>query len=241
MPILRLAANCVLSALLAPTCAICDDILDMPLDGCVCKNCWEAVNVITGPLCDRCGDPCADARVCPSCIAHPRLIQRTRSIGEYDGTLRQLIHALKYSQRYSIAEGLAALMWESARSLLLDADCVAPVPLHRKRERERGFNQAAELARHLGPPMIEPLVRIRYTPTQVELAAEQRRSNVQNAFALRKPRFGLAAELAGLSVVLVDDVSTTSSTLEACASVLVEAGVKQVCAVTAARVVTRQR
>jgi ComF family protein len=165
------------------------------------------------------------------------MIARTRAIGEYDGTLRELIHALKYQQRHSIARGLAALMRESGRSVLQNADCVVPVPLHRRRERTRGFNQARELARRLGPPVLEPLVRIRHTVPQVELAADQRHENLRNAFGLRKR----ATNLKGMRVVLVDDVSTTGATLETCAMVLRDAGVAEAHALTAARVVSRLR
>jgi ComF family protein len=239
--VLRLAANSLVSALLAPSCALCNEILETPLDGCVCINCWKTVKPITPPICDMCGDPWADSRVCSSCIAHPRVIRRTRAIGEYDGTLREAIHALKYEHRYSVAAPLAALMWACGRGVLYDADCVVPVPLHRKRERQRGFNQARELARWLGPPMIDALIRVRHTSSQVDLPADRRRANVQNAFAIRAARFGRAPVVDGLRVVLVDDVSTTGSTLESCAAVLLAAGAKDVSALTAARVVTERR
>jgi ComF family protein len=236
----RTSANAMISALLAPTCAACSAILDTPLDGCVCRNCWTSVSRIKPPVCDICGDPLSplvDQPVCSHCASHPRVITRTRAIGEYDGTLRELIHALKYQQRHSIANGLAALMRESGRSVLDEADYVVPVPLHRRRERTRGFNQARELARRLGPPLLEPLVRIKHTVPQVELAADQRRANLRGAFRMRKRAFNLK----GMRAVLVDDVSTTGATLEACAMVLREAGVEEVLALTAARVVTRNR
>ena len=236
----RTSANAMISALLAPTCAACSAVLDTPLDGCVCGNCWASVVRINPPVCAICGDPLSpsvDPPVCPHCASHPRVITRTRAIGEYDGTLRELIHALKYQQRHSIANGLAVLMRESGRSVLHDADCVVPVPLHTRRERTRGFNQARELARRLGPPLLEPLVRIRYTVPQVELAADQRHDNLRGAFRMRKR----ASSVKGRRVVLIDDVSTTGATLEACAIVLRHAGVAEVHALTAARVVSRHR
>jgi ComF family protein len=236
----RTAANAMISALLAPTCAACSAILDTPLAGCVCRNCWTSVALITPPVCDICGDPLSplvDPPVCSHCASHPRMITRTRAIGEYDGTLRELIHALKYQQRHSIANGLAVLMRESGSPVLNGADCVVPVPLHPRRERTRGFNQARELARRLGPLVLEPVVRIKHTVPQVELAADQRHANLRGAFRMRKR----AVNLKGMRVVLVDDVSTTGATLEACAMVLKEAGVEEVHAITAARVVTRNR
>lgn len=114
------------------------------------------------------------------------------------------------------------------------ADALVPVPLHRSRRRARGFNQAEELARHLGPRVLPALRRVRATPSQTDLPASRRHANVRGAFALLR-----GIDVRDLSVVLVDDVSTTGATLEACARVLKAAGAGEVRAVTAARVVSR--
>ena len=114
--------------------------------------------------------------------------------------------------------------------LLDGTDGVVPVPLHRGRERTRGFNQARELARYLERPLLDVLVRTRKTPAQADLPAAKRAANVSGAFAIAKG----APPLDGLVVVLVDDVSTTGATLNACAAPLVSAGVKEVRALTAA-------
>jgi len=110
-----------------------------------------------------------------------------------------------------------------------------PVPLHRARRRSRGFNQADDLARHIGPPVVHALRRTRHTRTQTALPAPERRANVAGAFAVTSR----AAALLGATVLLVDDVRTTGATLEACATALKEqAGVRAVFALTAARVET---
>jgi ComF family protein len=111
-----------------------------------------------------------------------------------------------------------------------------PVPLHRSRKRARGFNQADEIARHLAVPAANVLKRVRPTASQTDLPAAERHANVRNAFVL-----GRHADVSGLVVVLVDDVSTTGATLESCARVLVDAGAREVRALTAARVVSRPR
>jgi ComF family protein len=151
--------------------------------------------------------------------------------------MKDIIHALKYERRRSIAPPLGRLMRECGADLLRDADVVVPVPLHRRREYRRGFNQAEDLAAHLGLPVIGMLSRAKYTHSQIDLPKHQRQENVKGAFALvpgsRLPAPGIA--------VLVDDVSTTGSTLEACARVLKSAGVKEVRALTAARVVNERR
>src|SRR5947208_13183225 len=130
------------------------------------------------------------------------------------------------------------MMRGRGREMLENADCVVPVPLHRRRERSRGFNQARELARHLGLPVFDILVRRRYTRSQIELAADRRHANVHGAFALRRNWFGPPPGPGGRTLVLVDDVSTTGATLEACAVVLKASGATVIYALTAARVVT---
>jgi len=113
-------------------------------------------------------------------------------------------------------------------------DMVVPVPLHWRRRRQRGFNQAEALARALGLPWRNALRRTRRTPSQTDLPAAQRHANVRNAFALRR-----RASVSGRSILLTDDVATTGATLEACATVLRAAGAREVRALTVARVASR--
>jgi ComF family protein len=157
-------------------------------------------------------------------------IAKSCAIGPYEGTLRDVIHALKYDGRRSVAPRLASLMATQARGLLEGANVVIPVPLHRSRQRERGFNQAEDLARGLGLPVSCALRRIKSTRPQVDLPASERKRNVHDAFALNRPL------VTDSIIVLVDDVTTTGATLEACARVLIAAGAQEVRAVTAARV-----
>jgi ComF family protein len=123
-------------------------------------------------------------------------------------------------------------MVESATDLLAGVRASVPVPLHRARHRQRGFNQAHDLARHLGLPVRHALRRVRHTDAQATLDGSARWSNVEGAFAVTRQ----AAALQGAVVVLVDDVRTTGATLEACARALLRAGVAEVRALTAARV-----
>jgi ComF family protein len=232
--------DAVLAVVLAPTCAVCDRPLDRPTRGPVCGACWSSIVPITPPLCDGCGDPLPSWRRvdlplsrCPRCRGD-RII-RTRAIGAYEGTLGRIVHALKYDGRRRVAKPLAALAATAGAELLADADVVVPVPLHRSRLGARGFNQAAEIARHLGVPMAHGLRRVRRTRSQTDLPAASRHANVRGAFAVA-PRF----EPRGLVIVLVDDVSTTGATLAACAEPLVAGGAADVRALTAARVVTRR-
>ena len=118
--------------------------------------------------------------------------------------------------------------------VLQGADVVVPVPLHPWRHAVRGFNQAAELARPLPLPGVRALRRVRYTAPQADLPAEQRHANIRGAFQVRR-----SADVAGACIVLIDDVSTTGATLEACARALLEGGAREVRALIAARAVSR--
>ena len=237
---LGLAADAVLSVVLAPSCAACHELLDHPTAGPVCHRCWQSILPITPPLCSRCADPLPSWRsisvplsLCPRCRRRPSPISCARAIGMYDGSLRAVIHALKYQGRRSLARPLAIMMRARGADVIADADFVVPVPLHPSRRRARGFNQAADLARHLGTPVLPALRRVRATATQTGLPAARRHGNVRAAFALTRA----GQRVAGRRVVLIDDVSTTGATLDACARALKEAGVREVRALTAARVV----
>jgi ComF family protein len=208
----------------------------------VCDACWRSILPFTPPLCPRCGDPLpswrsAAAALCARCRNSSSPIVLARAAGEYDGTLREIVHAFKYDGRRSVAAPLAALMRARGAEVLSGADAVVPVPLHPSRRRSRGFNQADDLARHLSLPTVAALRRTRATLDQITLPAAERHDNVQRAFAATRA----ARALCGAVAVLVDDVSTTGATLEACAQALVEVGVAEVRALTAARVPSGRR
>lgn len=237
--------------LLAPECAVCRIPLDTLTEGPVCRHCWTRVSLFTPPICDGCGDPLPSDRspaggrlVCVRCARRQTPIDRARAVGAYDGTLRDLIHAMKYDGRPSLARQLGDLLARTGADLVCGADFAVPVPLHWSRYYSRGFNQAAELAARLPLPMVSALRRARHTDAQAGLGARQRERNVGDAFALSWgtrwwrcvwPFRARMPALRGATVVLVDDVSTTGATLEACARVLKEAGVGEVRALTVAR------
>ncbi len=240
---LRRVADGALAVLLAPSCAACHTPLLEPTRGPICQSCWDGIDTLPPPLCSHCGDPLPSWRVisvlearCARCRRRPSRLTSCRAMGPYAGSLRQIVHALKYGHRRSIAIELGRRMRVACEDVLTGASVVVPVPLHRLRQWTRGFNQAAELARYLDLPVLPALKRVRATPSQTDLPAARRHANVRNVFALRR-RY----EVRGLCVVLVDDVSTTGATLEACARVLIEAGAREVRAVTVARVASRPR
>jgi ComF family protein len=202
------------------------------------------VRLLTGPFCRTCGDPLPSWRVisvaleqCPRCRRGPGRVDAARAAGEYEGTLREILHAFKYEGRRVLAGPLAAMLRAAGAGILGDADASVPVPLHPWRRMRRGFNQADDLARRLDVPMLRALWRVRATVPQTGLKAAARRRNVRHAFRLspflsRERRHRL---LEGRIVVLVDDVRTTGATLEACAAALKDAGAREVRALTVAR------
>jgi ComF family protein len=239
---LRALADAALSVMLAPLCAICGVVLPRPLDGAVCADCWALVARFSPPWCATCGQPLPSARSaadgrCQPCSVALGAANCARAVGAFDGGLADVVHALKYGRRPSVAPPLAALMRAAAADVAGAIEVVVPVPLHPRRERERGFNQAALLAAGLGPPLCAALRRVRHTAPQVGLSGAARRDNLQGAFALTRR----AVRLAGRQVALIDDVLTTGATAGACAELLVAAGARSVVVVTAARAVRARR
>lgn len=235
----RALADALVSVVIAPACACCDRALEEPSRGAVCQPCWDSIPCVTGPVCTVCGDALPSWRDggpharCARCRRSARVITCGRSIASYEGTLREILHALKYDRRRTVARRLAALMASRGADVLCGADAVVPVPLHMFRQYSRGFNQAAELARHLDMPVLDCLRRTRRTVTQTDLPEARRHANVRGAFRLR------GRVPAGSVLVVVDDVSTTGATVDACAQALLAGGAKEVRALTAARAAAR--
>ena len=218
-------------------------MLYAPGAGPVCSACWSRIRRLSPPLCRTCGDPLASWRVvsdalaqCARCRRRPPALTIARAAGEYEGSLRDVIHAFKYEGRRGLAAPLGRLAATEGADVLRGADWVVPVPLHLVRRLQRGFNQADDLTRELGLPVAHVLWRPRLTAAQTGLSAWARRRNVRGAFALSPFwRWRRRSDLAGRVVVLVDDVRTTGATLNACAEVLLDAGVGEVRALTVAR------
>jgi ComF family protein len=176
--------------------------------------------------------------LCGACRRRPPGFDYARAAARYDGVVREALHAFKFRGRWALAAPLGDLLVEAVAGRLPEGvpDLLLPVPLHPRRERERGFNQASLLARRvgrsLGCPVREAvLTRVVVTRFQTELDAAARRANVRNAFEVRRPDV-----VAGRHVVLVDDVLTTGATLSECAGRLRAAGASRVGALTVARV-----
>ena len=197
----------------------------------LCASCLTRIAPVGRPYCMRCGHPMYKDR-CSNCWGRVRSFESARAAGDYSGLLRDAIHAFKYNGMRALADPLAHLLF---RYLTMSCDmpwgraeCVIPVPMHPAKERVRGYNQSALLAERLGAmaglPVVEDvLVRTAHRKPQVELAAARRRVNVTEAFDVRD-----RDALSGRTVLLVDDVATTCSTIHECSVTLLAGGARRV-------------
>lgn len=220
---LQRALTAALNVLYPPRCAGCGRF-----DVILCEPCAEAMAPAIGPgRCPFCSASWDGAGNCPRCF-HMNALEGARAAFEMSGPARHLVHALKYRYYREAAPAMAEHLRPLAGELAIDR--FFAVPLHRSRQKSRGFNQSELLLRHAGwAPIGDGLRRIRRTERQVGSAFAERRTNVSGAFAYAGPR------LDGLSVALVDDVITTGATVTECATVLKDAGAKRVWALAFAR------
>lgn len=190
----------------------------------VCAACRDTFTAITPPVCVSCGRPLA-GESCPDCAGRSMIIDGIRAPFLFDGLVRRVIHEFKYRNLRGLAPFLAGLLYDYITENPLPGDILVPVPLHPKRLRERGYNQSALLAGELGrltgmPVMTDGLRRVHHTPPLARsTSVDDRRARVADAFASQD------GKLPGKKVILIDDVSTSGATLNACAEVLKGAGV----------------
>ena len=226
-----------------PRCCICMDFLgEHPTERRdICDACFSTFNKITHPFCSICGIPfkskVEEDHLCEKCLRKRPFYDELRAPYLYDEKLMDAIQLIKYSGKSYIAKFLGELLGAFAKNLnqVTKEMIIMPVPLHRKKLKQRGFNQSALFVKELSPVLeIEidffTLIRTRYTKPQTGLSLEDRRKNVNGAFEVRGNN-----EIKGKSIILVDDVATTGNTMNECARILKKAGCKKVLGLTLAR------
>lgn len=229
-------AQAALDFALPARCAGCGAIVDDV--NSFCSDCWKQVEFLGAGGCSACGLPLqgTDAELCAICLAKPPRIARTRAAVAYDDLTRRLALKLKYGRKVAVAKTMARYM-----APLIDPSggepILVPVPLHRGRLWQRGFNQSVlvgrELARLSGLSMESGLLRrIKRTPPLKGMSPLQRRRAVAGAFKVRD-----GPEFDGRTIILIDDVLTTGATANACARALRQAGATRVELISWARVV----
>lgn len=200
----------------------------------LCPDCWREIDFIRPPLCDRLGLPmpfdAGERMISAAAAASPPAYDRARAVARYDGTMRNLILALKFQDQHQARRLFGKWLVDAGRDLIADAEVIVPVPLSRLRLVWRRFNQSAVLAQEVGRLTGRPfqplaLVRTRRTRPQPGLTRDEREANVRGAFDV--PR-AYVLDISGRSVLLVDDVITTGATVAACARALRSAGARRV-------------
>ena len=218
-----------LALIYPPHCLLCRT--PIPDSGGLCKACWIELEVIQGHRCRRCGCPSTEeVEICFNCSEKQYRFSQLFVLSPFNGSIQQMIHMFKYQGRSLPARVLGErLGGEMVTNGFAGGDIVVvPVPLHSSRKRERGYNQSAlisqGISRVTGSRVFEDiLTRIRATETQTALAAGERKANVDEAFRVRRPH-----RIQHRVVLLVDDVVTTGSTVNACADALFLSGAKDV-------------
>lgn len=216
---------------LPPRCPGCGVMVEGDLQFCV--DCWNALRFISDPACTACGKPFADGRyddlVCAECLADPPLHDGIRAAVIYDDLSRSIVLKLKHGGRIGLARLVARHLQRHLPDDRHDVVLV-PVPLHRWRLWQRGFNQSILIARSLAAPHGLPvetdvLRRIRATPPLKGMTRKQRSQAIRGVFDIPRDRRPL---IAGRHVLLIDDVYTTGATTRACVRLLKQAGAARV-------------
>lgn len=239
---IRLLSGALLDIIFPPRCHCCKSAAP---SGAIhlCSDCLQKIEPLLSPLCPVCGIPFhTDGGIdhsCSSCALNQPPFAAARAPFAYDGPIKQMIHTFKYERKIALRRPLALLVARGLEDFAAETapDLVIPVPLHPKRLRQRGYNQAILLGETMARQWRLPfcranLRRIRWTEPQIELPAAERRLNVKGAFAVASP--GL---LRGKKVLLVDDVYTTGATVMECSRTLRRAGATAVFVATVARAV----
>ncbi len=231
---LRSFVQQTLDIIFPPVCALCKRSGSV-----LCSNCSQQLhNQESYARCTHCHALVTQHGLCLACRAHPLRLSGLRTYASYQGALRECIHALKYDGQIRLAQPLGALLAQTYTRHGMQADFLVPLPLHSVRQKQRGYNQSGLLAQvcaeHLGIPLYEHLlIRHRATASQVGLTQQQRRQNVAGAFSFLPD--ATTRTLFKRSIIIIDDVCTTGSTLEACAETLFAAGARNVWALVLAR------
>jgi len=231
MEIIQKIITASLTLLFPPTCPSCAQTISDTSQP-VCSECFGQLQFITPPYCSCCGRVLPggeENHLCGICLKSSWKFDKARALFAYEEIIAGLIHNLKYSGKRT---GLDALKWLSEQSAVMNditpPDVIIPVPLHVKRLRQRGFNQALVLAHSLFPDKkktirYDILVRKMDTPAQAGLSGKERRKNLKNAFIVEN-----SSAIVGKNILLLDDVFTTGTTSNECAKALKKSGCKNI-------------
>ncbi len=228
----------ILNILCPPLCPICQTEIDEAHG--LCPKCYQKLRFITEPCCQICGRPFEykglGKPICAKCMKKKPSYDMARSVLEYDDFSKKLILLFKHADKTELTPLFTKFLKQVDSKLFKNTDMIIPVPLHWTRRVKRQYNQSALLAKSLGKELKIPfnptiLKRIRHTVSQGHLTHKQRQKNVHNAFQVKHSYL-----IKGKTILVIDDVMTTGSTLNECAKILKKSGVKSVKVLTMHRV-----
>jgi len=219
--------NRLLNALFPQKCPVCSNMSPDRETAPICSECWDSISQYNGAVCLTCGKPLISDRstTCADCIREKPAFKRASSFGLYDNVLRTAINLYKYQNVKRLSKPLSDIILRVKAPRI---DTVIPVPLYKKRLRQRGFNQSALLAGHVAKGInaclaINTLVKIKDTAPQVGLNSVDRKKNIKNAFKILSNKL-----IKDKNVLVIDDVITTGATVRECSKELKRAGAKEV-------------
>ncbi|MCK5286929.1 MAG: ComF family protein [Thermodesulfovibrionia bacterium] len=225
--------NAFLKILFPEVCPVCRQPSTCHKTAPICRDCWEGIAPYRGPLCRTCGKPLVSEESinCGDCLKEEPAFTWARSYGLYEGTLRVAVNLFKYYRIKRLSLPLSEMV---CKITIPRADVIIPVPLFKKKIRQREFNQSALLAKHFSDNTGAALIlncisRDKETMPQVGLNARERRKNVRNAFRITNEHL-----IEDKNVILVDDVFTTGATMRECSKMLKKAGAGNIYGVTIA-------
>ena len=217
-------------------CRVCKEFLGATTIPYICDNCWQDIHFVEPPWCDICGTPNING-LCDACAITPPRYGKLRSVAFYQTTLQQAIHLFKFEKKKVFARHLIQLINAHIPSdcSIAEYDFILPVPIHKKRQQERGFNQATLLANGTAkaggvPVLTDTLVRHLHTAAQSSLDREARQQNLIDAFEIRNPDI-----IRDKRLLVFDDVFTTGATIREIVNKLWTADPAEVDVLTLAR------
>ncbi len=214
-------------------CIICGnrgEVRDDHFGAVICNDCLKEFHKTGDIVCMKCGrEVKSEGSFCEICVKHEFLFEKAASVYNYSGTVRRMIHKLKYSDEPWLADFSGRALAEKYRACGWNCDVITFVPMYKTKEKHRGYNQARliadKMSKELGIKSIPALIRKINTVPQSQLDAQEREENIADTIAFDK---NYSADLNGATVVLVDDILTTGSSANECAKMLIANGAKTV-------------
>lgn len=210
-------------------CISCGNIIDDSRPYGLCDACVRLLKWANGRTCSRCGKLLQEyygPALCSDCLDTSHAFEKGYTCVEYGAVERDILHRFKYKDKAYLGRKLAEIMYDRIQAEALSPDLILPVPMHKHKERLRGYNQAAVLAKSLAKLLERPyngklLIRTMETEAMSSLGAAERRRNIQGAFTVLTKKKSI---LKDKNILLVDDIYTTGSTADACSLALLGAG-----------------